>query len=395
MITFLLALLAALPFVFLFGAVLDQPKTSYSDTDPIKRVIGDIIHLIDPVDTPLVSLLGLDSARSKFKLSVDGTKIEWLEDEYDPVSTTANHSTTISTSTLTFTVADGTVFQPGHIIRIDDEYMVISSISTDAVTVFSRSFGGTNATHAKTSTIDIVGMARLEGDDADYGPITNISAPYNYTAIYQKAIKVSGTQQAVDQYGIANEFMYQSNKAVPHLTRLIERNLFNGVRAVGSGTTPRSSGGLNTFITDNTSSLTTTITKAGLDAVSLKIMQDGGSPDILVMAPGAAANLRNLIDSSSFLRVEQSNDQFGMRAIEMVYTQFHVLRLITDRWCPNDYAYMLDSSKVGLYTLRPFTSYELARTGDSMKGEVIGEFSAAVANDKAHGWLYTSNAAGL
>ena len=37
------------------------------------------------------------------------------------------------------------------------------------------------------------GMARLEGDDADYGPITDISAPYNYTSIFQKAIKVSGT----------------------------------------------------------------------------------------------------------------------------------------------------------------------------------------------------------
>lgn len=390
MITFLVVLLSFLPLIFLFGAVIDQPKTTYSDTDPHKRVIGDVIHLIDPVDTPLVSLLGLDLPGS-FRMKNKGTKIEWLEDEYDPVETTANQGTTITTSTLVITMTDGSFFQPGHVIKIDAELMVVDSIATNAVTVKSRSFGGTNATHATGATVSIVGMARDEGDDADYGPLTNISAPYNYTAIFQKAIKVSGSQQAIDQYGIADEFAYQSNKAVPHLTRLIERMIFWGVRAVGSASTPRSFGGLGTFITDNSSSITTTITKASVDGLSELVMGDGGMPDLLVMNQAGATNLKNLLDSSSFVRVPQENDQFGMNALEYVVTQFHRLRLVVDRWCPADKAYMLDSSKLGLYTLRPFASYELAKTGDSVKGEVVGEFSFALANDKAHGYITTSN----
>lgn len=389
LLTFLLGLLMVLP-VFILGAVIDQPKTSYSDTDPHVRAIGDVIHLIDPVDTPLVSMLGL-SLPGSFRLKTKGTKLEWLEDEYDPVETTANHSTTISTTTLTFTVTDGSVFQPGHMIKIDAELMVIDSISTNAVTVKSRSFGGTNATHALGATISIVGMARDEGDDADFGPLTNISAPYNYTAIFQKAIKISATQQAIDQYGISDEFMYQSNKAVPHLSRLIERMIFWGVRAVGSATTPRSFGGLSTFVTDNSSSITTTITKASVDGLSELVMGDGGMPDVLVMNQAGATNLRNVLDSSSFVRVPQENNQFGMNAIEYVVTQFHRLRLVVDRWCPADKAYMLDSSKLGLYTLRPFTAYQLAKVGDSIRGEVVGEFSFALSNDKAHGYITTSN----
>jgi len=40
---------------------------------------------------------------------------------------------------------------------------------------------------------------------------------------------------------------------------------------------------------------------------------------------------------------------------------------------------------MGFYTLRGFELSELARSGDSLKGEVVGEFSLLAANDKVHG----------
>ena len=52
--------------------VYDQPKTTYSDTTPHKRVITDIISLIDPSDAPLVDALGgLDGASGKFRFTKD------------------------------------------------------------------------------------------------------------------------------------------------------------------------------------------------------------------------------------------------------------------------------------------------------------------------------------
>jgi hypothetical protein len=60
-------------------ALFDQPKNTYSDTTNAKRIISDVIKLIDPVATPLVVALGgFDAARSKFEIRDDGTKIEWL-----------------------------------------------------------------------------------------------------------------------------------------------------------------------------------------------------------------------------------------------------------------------------------------------------------------------------
>ena len=83
--------------------------------------------------------------------------------------------------------------------------------------------------------------------------------------------------------------------------------------------------------------------------------------------------------------MSQDENKLGVDAIERVMTQYGELELVMDRWCPEDTAYVLQSDKVGFYTLRPFASHELARSGDSLKGEVIGEVSLLVANDKAHG----------
>jgi hypothetical protein len=367
--------------------IYDGPKTTYSDATTQARAISDVIQMVDPRDTPLLSRLGLDGARSKFNVTLNGYKVELLEDELDPLETTANNGSTIAVDATSFTVADASVFQDGHVILIDAEYVVVkaANITANTIEVYSRSYGGTNATHAATAAIQIVGMARLEGDDADFGPIVDVSAPYNYTSIFQKAVQVSGTQQVIAQYGIDDEFLYQANKAVPHLLRLVERAAFHGVRSGGSASAPRSMGGLGTFINSNTVDASGAIAKSDVDALMEEIIMDGGHPDLLVMNPRVANDLRALLDNSNFVRVSQDESKLGLNAIERVITQYGELELVMDRWCPVSTAYLLDTGKVGFYTLRGFEVKELARSGDSLKGEVVGEVSLLLANEKAHG----------
>jgi hypothetical protein len=335
----------------------------------------------------VVALGGFNGAESKFEIRGNGTKIEWLEDEYAAISDVAAQGTTITTNTTILTVTDASIFQDGHVIRIDDEYMVVKTADTTAntLTVYSRSFGGTNATHVTTSTIYIVGMARLEGDDADYVVVNALSIQFNYTAIFQRALKITGTEDVLDEYGYESAFAHEANKAMPELTRLVELDIFNGIRAAGSDTAPRSMGGLNTFITNNTVGAGGAIAKSHIDALAELIRLDGGMPDLLVLHPSIANDLRTLIDSSSFVNLTYENSVFGMLPITQVRTQYGPLQMVEDLWCPLSTAYMLDSRKIGLYELRPFQWHPLAKTGDSRKAEVVGELSLAVANDKAHG----------
>jgi len=376
--------------------VLDQPIHTYLDTTPHKRSVSELIQMITPRDTPVLARIGLNSAMSKFQIREHATKIELLEDELHALETTANQGTTITSTTLSITVADGTFFQDGHMIEIGTEIMVVSVVAAQVLTIEARGLGNsTKTTHAATAAIKIVGMARLEGDDADYGPVIDITAPYNYTTIFQRAVKVTGTQQAISQYGIADTFRYQSNKSVPHLLVLMERGFFKSERAVGAATTRRSMGGIGTFVSTNSASITTTITKAAVDSLAETVhLASGVFPDMLVLHPTAANNLRNLIDSSSFVREDQDNAVFGMMEIESVRTQYGNLELVMDRHCHLNKAWMLNRDKVGGHFLkgRTLDSKMLSITGDSTKGETVGEWTFLAANEKAHGYITTSAA---
>jgi uncharacterized protein DUF5309 len=382
---------------------IDQPVTTLSDTTAQIRVISDYIFNIDPMDTPVVAKLGLSSARDKFRLNVvrnrGNTKIELLEDTYHPLTTTMANGTTVSTSTLSFTVTDASLFQDGFEILVDSEYMVVSAVntSTNTITVDSRAYGGTNATHATGATIEIVGMARKEGDDADYVGLTTLSAPFNYTAIFQKGVQVTGSENAFGQYGKTTEYDYQVNKVIPELSRWIERMFFHGQRRLRTGSVSSSFGGIGTFVTSNSSSISTTITKVSLDTVSQAIYDDGGVADMLIMPTGGATNLHTLLDTSSFINITQENTVYGMRPLVTVNTQFFEnIQMLTSRHCPAKKAWALDSSKVGFFDYRPFFEQAIAVTGDSKKSEVIGEFGLLVANGSlGHGFITTSNSGGL
>ncbi len=369
-------------------AVYDMQETTYDDTTKNYQVISDVINIIDPRDTPVIAALGgLDSARSKFNIAMNGTKIEILEDTLAPMTGSCNATTTIATDATSAVVTDASVFKKGHVLKIDSEYLVVSGVDTtnNTLSFYSRSYGGTNATHASTSSIEIVGMARLEGADADFGALTDITAPYNYTSIFEEAINISGTEQVLTKHGITNEYEYQAAKKIPELMRLVEKAIFNGIRAQGSKTTPRSFGGLGTFITDNTVAAGGAIAKSHIDTVMEYIYLDGGNPDLLVLNPSIAQDIKSLIDSSSFVTLSYENNQIGMMPIQRVVTQYGTLQVLMSRHCATSIAYVLDSRKVGLYTLRPFGWKALSEIGDSKRGEVVGELSLLVANDMSHG----------
>jgi hypothetical protein len=372
-------------------AVYDQQVTTYSDVTPHKRVVANAISLIDPVEIPLIEAIGgLDAARSKFRLNLNGYKIELLEDEYEPLESTLNNGGVVATNDTQMTLTDASMVQDGSVILIDNEYMVIKTVNTtsNVVEVYARDYGGTNSTHATTAAFSIVGMARIEGDDTDFIGLVDITAPYNYTGISQKGLQVSDSMMVLDQYAIDNEFDYQAQKAIPERLRLLERAIFHGIRSAGTAAAPRSFGGLGTFITNNSTDAGGAITKVKIDDLAEKIRLDGGFPDIFVCHPSIARDMKDIIDTSSFVRVGQEVQQLGTAPMRTISTQYGTLRLVETLWCPTSKAWMLQSNKVGLYEYRPFAWKKLGITGDSTKGEVVGEFSFLVANDKAHGWLY-------
>ena len=365
-----------------------SPYSTYSDTTPQIRVITDYISLLDPSDAPFIELIGgLDGAASKFQFKNQGKVVEWLEDTLTPLSgTCAEKSLTTATTVVTITVDDGDVFQPGHIILVGTEKMWVSAVSGDVITVTRGFANSTAATQASNAAYTIIGMARLEGDDSDSIGYTDITSNSNYTQIFHKEIKVTGSEMVIDNYGFSDPYQYQAAKSIPEMMRLIERTLQYGVRDAGSTTTPRMMGGYQTFITDNLADGSSLTVGKIEDALELAYNDGGGGEFGAVVNPATYQKIKGLYDSSAYVRYAPEQNRFGT-LVDKIVTPFGNVSFTIDRWQISTLIPMLRLENIGMLTLRPWQVEDLAKTGDARKSELIGEFTLCVRQDKSHALL--------
>ena len=369
-------------------------QSTYDDNSGViqKRVITDYITLIDPADTPFVEAMGgLDGGAKKFRfVNFPHTKVEWIEDTREPLTVGLNTAMNSSVTSAVLLAADANKVQVGQILLFADgaEKMWVSAVAADGVTcTVTRAYGGTTATAqvvANNTAIEIIGVARLEGAESTGLGYTVRTTNYNHTQIMQREVKVSRSQNQISQYGIREEFDYQSNKAIPHLMRLIEKAVYSGYRNPGTSAAPRSFGGLSTFVTDNViNSGAAAVTQAKFENALKAAYLDGGKPSKAFVSPSNMQVIKNLYDSGTFLRVDRDEKSVGM-TIEKIITPYGNIDLIMDRWASNASIYILDPEHVGFVTYYPFTSEPLAKTGDYQRGEVVGEFTLCIRMDKAH-----------
>lgn len=379
----------------------NSPYTTYSDTTPQKRVITDYILNLDPSDAPLIDAIGgLDGASGKFRFTNQGKIVEWLEDTLAPLAgtfylgaTAASTATAVTVSTVS-TLGTAFMLQPGHILSTSTELLWVSDVNTSTgAATLSRALGGTAVTLATDATFAIVGMARLEGDESDPIGYTDITSNSNYTQIFHKELKVTGTEMVIDNYGMGDPYQYQAAKSIPEMMRLLERSLQYGVRAAGSATTPRMMGGYGTFITDNLTSGANFTTVASSTAVAMiedaleLAYNDGGSGNyVAAISPANYQALKNKYDSSMYVRFAPEQNRFGT-LVDQVVTPFGNVSFIVDRWQRSDLIPFFNLDNIGMITLRPWQVEDLAKTGDYERTQLVGEFSLCVRLDKSHAML--------
>lgn len=371
-----------------------SPYTTYSDSTPQKRIITDYISLLDPSDAPFVELIGgLDGAASKFQFLNQGKVVEWLEDTLTPLTGSFSMADSVASAATAVTVAtgEGANLQPGHILMTGSQFLWVSAVSSDTLTVvraFGQAAGATaSADITSTATYTIVGMARLEGDDSDGIGFTDVTSNSNYTQIFHKEIKMSGSSLVIDNYGMGDPYQYQASKSIPELMRLVERTLQYGYRAAGSTTVPRAMGGYNTFITSNLGSGATAATVALIeDTLELAYNNGGGGEFAAVISPANYQIVKALYDSSAYVRYAPEQNTFGT-LVDKIVTPFGNVSFTIDRWQRSNRIPFLNLANIGMLTLRPWQVEDLAKDGDAIKTELIGEFTLCVKLDKSHAMM--------
>jgi hypothetical protein len=338
----------------------------------------DLINLLTPTDTPITGGIGADG-RTVLPMGVaTEKKVEWLHEELlTPKSLNIGALTNVATA-VTVSTGQGLRFGAGDIIIIDAEYMRVTSIAADVLTVV-RAYGGSTAVaHNDQAVVLNLGQALGEGSDPNPARWVDRTGQYNLTQIFgPTAIQVSGTENVVRKYGLGGttEFQHQVANRTKEQWITLEQALLYGVRADDTSNKWRTMGGLAYFLTTGNGSVidsaTTTFAESALLAMLQACYDNGGSPDRAIMG-SKNKRLASGFTSSGQIQVMRPDDVRGT-VVDYFDSDFGRISLILDRWCRTADVFVFEREQTQITTLRPLVFEMLAKTGDSIKGQIVSE----------------------
>ena len=328
-------------------AIAANTSLTYSSV-AIREDLSDVIYNIAPMDTPFLSGCA--------KMSADNTKFEW---------------------------------------------------QTDTITA------GANYRH-------------LEGDDSPDATARSLPTRLdNYTQISRYIAQTSGTDDAVDYAGHGKHQAYMLAKLGKRMKRDMEVMLTqNIIKAAGDATAGRQTAGVpvwlntshvaggsggsasagslgTTAMVNNTS--TAACSEANIKATIKKAYDAGGQPDMMLVQSSVKQTISGLASvgsGSTSLGIPPRNDVSGkggataIAAVDIYVSDFGTFRIVPDRNLAADgpgsvaaNVFFLDMDYWGVAWLRPFQTVTLAKTGDSEKQMLLGEYGLVSKNEKASGIL--------
>ncbi len=370
-------------------AIVNDLMQTYDQIDSADIWVAEGIHSISPTDTKLQLLLP--------KIQVTSVKAEWIEDELTGQVTklAAAVSTTTATS-ITVLPGDGADKFPSDVssynvvIRVDQEYMLVTSISGDVCTVV-RGYGDTTpATHANGASVHIVSQLEHEGSDGKKAFARSRSKPSNYIQTFSRTIEVSGVQEAIKKLGgITSEIDYQMMQAMRQLALELEKTLIMGVKSQSGdgGSAYRTMGGLWSMIRTNRTSDTGSVDSEAIEADIRKIWDAGGVPRVILTTGKLAQDIANIY--SNRIQTDIQTTIGGVNVTSIVNPLGDgPIAIIPHRLVAEGEYYMLDTSRIALGYLRPFHMKRLATEGDAERRWIGGDYTLELMNEKAHAYRY-------
>lgn len=384
-------------------ALIDPTQAASFDQSGVYKLdLSEVLANILLDDTDFLSVIGISAD------SATQTKHSWIEDALNATTATQSGGTSAQMALGTTT---GTVLRlsGSHITRskitagtlLKDalsgktEVIQVTAISSTSATV-TRGYGATSAqTHAAAATWEIIANPRPQGMAGPSDESTTRALKHNFTQIFSKGVKITGTANAIDHAGVNKEDAYQIDLRLRELKRELDRTCIMGVRAPNDvdGSTYGTMGGVIDFIgfigAGNVNGTAETLTPSVVNTMAKQVFDDGGMPDLLVVG-GVQKQKISLFDQE-FRRSTLDSRRSGYTVEEFVTDLGWNLRVVVDRWVPNDVALVLDSSKVKIMPLtgRSFFLEKLAKTGDSNDWQIVGEYTMEVRNAaQAHAYHF-------
>ncbi len=339
--------------------------------------VSPVLSLVGPKQAPFLDLVGIGK-------SVTSTTYEWFDDRLPKRASTLAAAYTAGTdTTLTVASGDGKYFAVGAVVKVGSVAYKVTAVNGDVLTVSALN---TDANHAVGDTILFISIPRTEGQDFANGTYFPATMRKNITQIFSDYVQISGTQSSVAQYVNTNVFTSEVQKKLLGLKIQLEMAVLNSIyHEPTSNADARMMKGILQFLQEDGVSGSGTLTEDNFKAFLKEIWQNGGDPSVAIM-DSASAETFNTFQADKL--IVQRNDQTAGRVITGYLSQYGHIRLIVDRWMPpNTIIVLSDVNRVKVHPLngRAFFYEQLAKTGDGVKGQIVGEYTLEVRNPETHG----------
>lgn len=269
---------------------------------------------------------------------------------------------------------------------------VLTKISPEDTPLFTM-FGETKATGTKHEHIEDAlaspgANAKVEG--ADYSLITPQarSRVYNYTQIFQKAPKVSKTQEAVLKAGIKSEMAHQVKSKMAEIKKDVEYAYVNNTSAVaGDASTARQLGGVKAFISTEKSTVSA-LTETEFNNALQGAWENGGNPTVVVV------NGTNKRTISSFtgggIRSVEAGKKTLYGAVDFYDSDFGQVEIVPSRFLTAADVFILDKSLWKTAWLRKFAIEDYNSQGSYMAKVIEGELTLEARAESGNAWIAIS-----
>lgn len=362
--------------------------TSYDQSGVYKLDLSEVLSAILLDDTDFVSYHGISGEVAT------QTKHEWVEDTLNATTiqqiggsglTSAGTALAVSASHLTRITA-GTLLRDQ--LSGKTEVLQVTAVGAASATI-TRGFGSSSAeAHAASAVWEIIAHPRPQGMSGPKDESTTRTKPFNYTQIFSKGVKITGTAEAIDHAGLTSEQEYQIDMRLRELKRELDRSTIMGIR---NGQPADASYGSMAGIIEWTSLLNTgnrvttaeTLTPSVLNTLIKNCWDAGLDPDTVLV--GGVQKQKVSAFDQEYRRSTLDTRRAGYTVEEFVSDLGINLRVVVDRWVPNDVCIVYKKSQVKIMPLRSraFFLERLGKTGDSWDWQIVGEYTMEMRNASA------------
>jgi len=206
----------------------------------------------------------------------------------------------------------------------------------------------------------------------------------NICEIFKKAVSVSGTADASEITGISDLFSEEVNDRLIEMKVNVEKKLINGVKNDGSASpyVRKMDGILSFALAEQTVQAAAAIDETNFKATIRKLWDAGFSTgEYLAMAN---ADMKEAIDNMYDMKYQYiaQENLFGL-VVCKIQTNYGNVILVLNRHVPAKKLIVFNPNFFRVtYLRKPFFEM-LAKTGDSVKGQVITEATLKCYNKKA------------